>query len=64
MGSCEFVLVSLIWRTSSRTYSTNLVAVEQVRGKEDTLTKDEIVGKANARSDWNQQRNYYGITSK
>jgi hypothetical protein len=51
MGSCEFVSVSLIWRTFSITCTASLVEVEQVQGKEDTLTRDEIVGKANAKSD-------------
>jgi hypothetical protein len=51
MGSCKFVLVSLIWRTSSITSTTSLVEVEQEQEKEDTLTKDEIVGKASEKSD-------------
>ena len=48
----EFVAVNLIWKTSSTTCTTSLVEVEQVQGK-DTLTRDEIVGKGNAKSDWN-----------
>jgi hypothetical protein len=53
MGSCEFVSVSLIWKTSSITCTTSLVEVQLVQGKEDTLTRDEIVEKANAKSDQN-----------
>jgi hypothetical protein len=56
MKDFEFVSVNLTWKTSSTTYTTSLVEMEQVQGK-DTLTRDEIVGKANAKSDWN----YHGL---
>jgi hypothetical protein len=46
------VSVNPIWRTSSTTCITSLVEVEPVQGK-DTVTRDEIVGKGNAKSDWN-----------
>lgn len=59
MKGFYFVSVNLIWRTSSTTCTTSLVEVEQVQGK-DTPTKDEIVGKGNAKSDWN----YHGLSKK
>jgi hypothetical protein len=47
----KFVSVNLIWRISSITCTISLVEVEQVLGKEDTVIRDETVGKANAKSD-------------